>query len=765
MNPYRNFPAIAGAFALACAASCMGKVLDAIEFGDEPPGGPHDLKALNGKIISGSQGLSARQLLPPSSEGWRGGSLAFKMAVDPAAQNYFTAIFWGGDLTGEHSRLMLFIDGKQVGQRHLGEVDMLDTMYEYARYPGGFLYKTLPLPENMTRGKDSVELTIEAQGPIWGYGDTAERFQRSMTEPSRGIYAGFVHNAPFFVTSAGDSKAPVEVKFPTRPKPGPEAFDKVKERINGEIAKLQKSKGTMSHEGIRFFARACLEPWCDAYHSKPVLDRLVEAVDDHYLAFKEDPKSVEKEWHGYGRLADGVRMLEDPLRGYLDGRIEGTDLTRREAWTAMFVASRDRKVTQRRSYTNQSMIVDMNIYVCNRAVKMLTPLDALPEAKALRLLHESAGIEPWSGSWDDDLEPSWTRGRNHMLFTERGLTKELGYVGHYGEIVIGMMMEAYDMTRPARDKEGDPRLKAQLIKMTRARGVFRYPLPDSDGYRSMHIETVIGWRDWYFPGGTTYEQMATQAPLDVAAATLDPVLIGYGQQMIEDNQYFASIEKRVKLRGWEPLTRLLGAPRNYEKVKSQPPQSTRLPMAWDQANFVFTDPEIGVVALKHGREILYTSLYWRARYAINNLARVHHLTPSTERDATVKIETRFNDSGMFYTQPDQTNEPFSRRHEGFYQSEGMSLAVAGEKQPVAKVPADQLDYKLGKENPFAGKGDFYLMEYGPYLIAMNCTKQQSFQFPVPAEFKGAKDLVTGKSVSSTSFAVRPWQTLVLYREP
>jgi len=754
-----------GSALLICMVPTPAKVLDAIEFGDESPGGPHGLKAENSKIISGNQGLAAQQLLPPRSEGWRGGSLTFRMTVDPEVQNYFTAIFWGGDLTGEHSRLMLFIDGRQVGQRHLGEVDMLDTMYEYPRYPGGFLYKTLPLPANMTKGKTSVELSIEAQGPIWGYGDTAERFQRPMSKPSRGIYAGFVHDESFFVTSAGDSKAPVEVKFPTRPKPGPESFDKVKERINGEIGKLLNSKGSMSHEAIRFLAKACLEPWCDAYHSKPALDRIVKAVDDHYLSFKDDPKSAEKEWHGFGPLAEGVRVLEGPLRVYLDGKVEGTDMIRRDAWSEMFAVSRDRKVTQRRSYTNQSMIVDMNIYLCNRAVKMLTPLDAWPEAKALRLLHESAGIEPWSGEWDERLEPSWKMGRNHMLFTERGLTKELGYVGHYGEIVIGMMLEAYDSTRPAPDKEGDPRLKAQLIKMTRARGVFRYPLPDADGYRSMHIETVIGWRDWYYPGGTTYEQMATEAPLDVAAATLDPVLIGYGQQMIEDNQFFASLEKRVKLRGWHPLTRLLAAPRNYEKIQSQPPQKTRLPMAWDQANFVFTDPEIGVVAFKNGREILYTSLYWRARYAINNLARVHHLTPSTERDATIKIETRFKDSGEFFTLPDQTNEPFSRRHEGFYQGEGMSLAVAGEKQPIAKVPADQVDYKPGKENPYAGKGDFYLMEYGPYLIAMNCTKEESFQFPVPEEFQGAKDLVTGRKMTSASAAIRPWQTLVLFREP
>lgn len=737
-------------------------MLDSIRFGDPELESNHKLKAEACNVVTGALELSARQLLPPANDGWRGGRMSFDMVVSPDDQNYFTAIFWGGDLTGEHSRLMLFIEGKQVGQRHLGEVDMLDIMYDYPRYQGNFFFKTLPLPRNITKGRKSVELTIEAQGPIWGYGDTPERFQRPMRKPSRGIYGAFAHTDPFFRTSAGDETAARLVKYPTRAEPGPEALEKVKKRINGEIAKAVRSKGRLGQDGIRFLARACLEPWCDAYHDKPTLECIVEGIDRHYQLFKDDPEIVGKEWHGFGPLADAVRMLGGPLRMYLDREIEGAGVVRREAWAGMFVASRDKKVTQRRSYTNQSMIVDMNIYLCNAAVKRLKPGDAWAEDKSLRLLHESAGIEPWSGSWDSGGRPTWPLGKEHMLFTAQGLTKELGYVGHYGEIVIGMLLEAYDSTRPGPDDEGDPKLKKQLVKMTRARGVFRYPLPDGEGNRSMHIETVIGWRDWYYPGGTTYEQMASEAPLAVAAATRDPVLIGFGQQMIEDNQFFASLEKRVTLRGFHPLTRLLAAPGNYKMVKAWPQQATRLPMAWDQKDFVFVDPEIGVVALKNGREILYTSLYWRARYAINNLARVHHLTPTTERDATVAIETRFAESGMVYTLPDQTNEPFNRRYEGFYKSEGMVLAVAGEEQPIAKVPSDQEGYKPGRENPYAGKGEFYLMQYGAYLIAMNCTKGRSIQFDVPKKFLGSKDLVSGRMFNSSSIATKPLQTLVLF---
>lgn len=66
----------------------------------------------------------------------------------------------------------------------------------------------------------------------------------------------------------------------------------------------------------------------------------------------------------------------------------------------------------------------------------------------------------------------------------------------------------YDASRPSRPEEGDPELKAQLIKITRARSVFRYPLPDADGFRSMRMEGNIGWRDWKFPGPVMYGQPA-----------------------------------------------------------------------------------------------------------------------------------------------------------------------------------------------------------------------------------------------------------------
>jgi hypothetical protein len=180
-----------------------------------------------------------------------------------------------------------------------------------------------------------------------------------------------------------------------------------------------------------------------------------------------------------------------------------------------------------------------------------------------------------------------------------------------------------------------------------------------------------------------------------------------------------------------------------------------------QPDFVFSDEEDGVVAIKNGEEIVYASLYWRARFAVNSLARVHYLTPAVERDATVWEDVKFDDSGLTYTRDDRTIEAQTRRHE---KSRGdVKQALEGETMPIAKVPPGT-HYRPGDENVFAGKGTFYTLRYGPYLIGMNCTMDRTFELaPQQNGPAVAKELVSGKEVSVRSpITVKPRSTLVLW---
>jgi hypothetical protein len=275
-------------------------------------------------------------------------------------------------------------------------------------------------------------------------------------------------------------------------------------------------------------------------------------------------------------------------------------------------------------------------------------------------------------------------------------------------------------------------------------------------------KTTVGWRDNHYPGYVTYTQRPTRdaGPFEASVATLDPQLVGGAQQLIADGQFFASMREVMKESSFRVTEGLLYTPDQFEAIRSQPPSTHRLPMSPGGPDFVFADEEDGVVAIKNGQDILYASLYWRARYGVNGLARVHQITPTIERDATAWEDVRYDDSGMTYTRDDRVVEAQTRRHE---KSKGdVKQAVEGEVLPIAKIPAG-VRFKPGDENVHAGKGTFYALRYGPYLIAMNCTTDRTFDLDVPDDMAGAVNLTAGRAVASSALKVGPRSTVVLWK--
>lgn len=761
---------VASLFLFSAMTSAEHGLIDAIQFGNPASEQAHELEAELSEIVEGGLGIKARRLLANGE--WRGGKFTIKMKVDPEKPNYFTAKFWGGDTCSDEAyelRLCLYVEGLQLGTRHLGAIDMLDIMkYDLARYPGRFLYTTRPLPMHMTKGKTEIELTIEGQGGINGYAPKIDQYQKMMTEPSRGLYRAYTHTNPCFQPLKDEVQGAPPANIPVRPEPGIEIIEELKKELN-ERSDMEMARDGKKHElNIQYLAHAYVTPWNTAYKNPKTLERIIESIDAHYLEFREDPKTaIGRRWIHKGPIGDAIRLVADDLKPWLDEMVPGTRVARRKAWAELMLASRNHNCMgeRRRAYTNQCMIKDQNTYYCNLAIRLIYPSKAWPEKKARLMLYEAMGLEPFSGSWDEYGKPDWSQGKNKMLLTEMGLTKELGYVGAYGEIISDSGLAIYEATKPSPGKEGDPRIKAQLIKMLRARAPFRYPLMDKDGYRSMNQEALIGWRDWKYPGNVIYDQTNGRdgGAFEVAVSTGDKVLLGYGQQMLEDNQFFAALKKRMEHRSTNSRTYLLSVPERYEFVASLPKQPYRLPMTEGQPDFVFADPGNGVLAFKDRGNIFYASLYWRARHSVNNLARVHYMTPYMERDSIVRIETVFEDSGKEYTIPEHTNMEFGRgREENWYTRQGIYQAMAGIKEPIAKVRGDD-SYEVGREHPQAGKGQLYTMNYGPYFIAMNCTEKQSFFFDLPEEFLGEKDLVSGQVCNVANVKISPMQTIVLHQ--
>ena len=730
----------------------------------------HQLTAVQSRITPGGLNEQSRLLLPLEPVSWQGGHLSFVMKVDPAKQNYITVRLWGSDVN--HNRLYLVCEGKQIGYRHLGDIDMLDIGSDGPFYNERFFYNTSPLPLSITKGKKQVAIKICSQGSTWGYGQTWDKYQRDMTTPSRGLYKVYTHTDGAFVPPANEKQG-VAPKASVRTSPGVEVLDQLKARLNKEIDNLLSNTKALSQVQMQFLAKAYRVPWSRAYKNAKLEGKVLQSLDSIYVAYKRSPRLAEAdpatynaEWFGLGITGQVLHLLFEQFQSKLDNEIEdgtGNKITRRNAYTDMLVVCRNWHQRNRRMYTNQSMINDLyGIYYANKGLQKINPSKAMPEKEILRYLYESLGMQPWLGS-DLDNGPSRSAGDHYMQLTKKGLTKELGFVGNYGE-VIDWVAEIYEATRPAPDAPGDAAIKAQVEKIALARAPFRYVMLDDDKHAAMRMETVVGWRDTHYPGDVTYAQRPSWdgTPLQIVAVTLHPQLVGFAQQMFADNQFFSSLEKSMREKSFRVTAGLLHVPEQYELVKAQPPAKYKLPMTWDQPDFVFSDEEDGVIAIKNGKEIFYASSYWRARYAINNLARVHAITPSYDRIATIRIKEKFDSSGLFYTRRDWTNFGFGNG--GIKYPDSLHSAHAGEQLPVAKIPAGT-PYRLGDENAYAGRADYYELQYGRYLIAMNASSNKTFELIIPAGFATALDLQTRKFLRGTrSVKVAPLTTVVLYKK-
>ena len=755
---------------LAASAAPVSGLLDTIIFGDAGSETNHALTADHSQLITGGLGDPARILLPKTDPAWAGGQLAFTLRVDPTNANYATIRLWGSDAT--QNQLVLFCDGRQIGYRHLGDVDILDIGGEEAAFPGRFIYTTTPLPPALTRGRTNLNFEIRSYGPIWGYASEFEKYQKPLAGPTRGLYRFYTHTDGCFVPPADEKQGLAPVNPPIRQAPGEEVMTSLKARVNGEITHLLAATQPLNEMQMQFLARAHGVKWTAAYQNEKVVSLVGRGLDALFLAYREnpelahrDPATPNPEWFEFGPAGEAISLLAVPLRAFLDGQLAvgAQKISRRSAYAEMLVAARDWHRRHRRLYTNQTMIQDLNIYLSNRGLEVVDPAQALAESEVRRYLYEAIGLEPWRDSDPGPESHTWGVGTNYWQLTAKGLTKELGFVGYYGE-VLDWLAAIYEATRPAPGLPGDEKIKRQLVKIANARAAFRSPATDADGFQAMRIEAVVGWRDaGHYPGNVAYAQRATwdASTLYAVAATLDPAAVGYAQQMFADGQFFSSLERQMAQNHSLRVTAgLLGVPEQYELVRAQAPSAWRLPMTPGQPDFVFSDEEDGVVAVKHGDEVFYASLYWRARQAVNFLARVHFTTPRTDQIAVVREAVEFTPGGQFYTRPDHINFGFANggpKYPGELHS-----ALAGEKLPIAKIP-DGVKFQPGDESVFAGKGDFYTLAYGHYLIGMNLTTDKTFALKPPVGVATARELVSGKNLDLTApLSVAPRATVVLY---
>ncbi|MFJ3801087.1 Tat pathway signal sequence domain protein [Streptomyces sp. NPDC090088] len=452
---------------------------------------------------------------------------------------------------------------------------------------------------------------------------------------------------------------------------------------------------------------------------------------------------------------------------------------RRTAYTDMLKSSRDYWRRHFPHYSNQTQICAIGIYQANRGLSLLAPGLALSEDRARGYLYQSLGMTPYLGPEDADGNPTKPLGEGYHQVTRAGLTRELGYVGSYGEVIDWLVMMYESVTRGYQGQDA-PELRKQMVDIIKARGRFRVVDVDETGARVARIETVIGWRNEVYPGEIAYASRTVwdSHPVLSAVAFKDPDIVGWTQEMMDDGQFYRQLDLLIN-HTWTRvgLAALRLVSRDWDAFQALPSRPARIPTDWDRPDFVFTDEENGCLAVKNGRELLFASLYWRARQGVNDYARVHHLTPTDQRSATIRQRSAgttddtftvrdwilwdyaINDPGAGGIPPGGFPPPGDTLHQ----------ALAGDVYHLAPVPADVPDPALGVhfegvETMLVGRAPFYLCEYGDYLIAMNTSTDRTFTLPARPDFGPARDLATGRNVGAGQRPkLGPHSTLVLYR--
>ena len=455
--------------------------------------------------------------------------------------------------------------------------------------------------------------------------------------------------------------------------------------------------------------------------------------------------------------------------------------TRLAAYTDMLQQSRDYWRQNFPHYSNQSQICATGIYQANRGLSLIAPSLALTEPAARDYLYQSIGIKPWLGPENPLGTPTEPLGKDYLQISPKGISRELGYVGNYGE-TQGWLTMIYESVVRGYNAATAPEIYDRLVLVGKARGYFRYLDVDADGNRIAYLESIVGWRNEVYPAAICYAHRTDwdANPVEFAATFPDPELVGWAQEQVADGQFYNALTlltttqlyTRVGLNAFRLVSR------DWPTFQALPASSSRLPANWDGPDFVFTDETSGVVALKHGQELLFASLYFRARQAVNDIARIHHLTPVDERSASIREQSMVTSSGN-YPVPDWICWDYAIDDPsavgvipgGGFAPPGPTLtqALTGENWPIAKLPADVTSpsvgvNEFGVESVLVGKASYYQVAYGPYLIAMNTSTDQHFTFHTEGQGTAKHLTDGGRTVHlGESIHVAPQSTVILYQ--
>lgn len=704
---------------------------------------------------TGQFNLSSRRLLPrtPNAD-YYGGEAGFTMAVDPEKLNYFTLKTWGSDKSPPW--LVLDVQGMELGWRHGGS-DEIIFHQTTGWYPGAFAYRTMRLPYHVTHGKTKVSIKLRSIGEIAYYANnTYNERQQRMAAPTVPLYAAYTHTGAQLDVS-GEQQGTASAGIDRPAENGDSFLTGWKSRVNNKVNKaLTNAVGSLTPMQLQLLAQSFTVDWSAGYQSATVLSQVRDGMDAMTRAYAAAPTTYvgshgNDSWGGwFGEAGEAIRLLKTQLSADLDtavdygGSIGST--TRRVAWATALRAGVDYGRMNRQSVTNQAFWGAWRIYVGNRALLELQPSMALKDAEARRYLYEASGVSPWlgndqTGDGDTPIRGTAPMGPDWYMVTSDGTSKEDCLVGgDYGELGGIVMRWALDT--------GDAQLKAQSLKMLRARAALRYPAPDMNGQRAFVVAEAIGCRN-------SQEMNQHVAYLgraeveDLLVASLGPTevgsdLVGYAQQAMAEGNLLSRM-------GPDDSYASIRVPEYYAKFKALAATGVKLPMGNDQPDFAWVDRENMAIAAKAGSERFWAVLNWHNAQGLNRLARVFVTTPQNAFTAEVGIEDiQYTPAGRSLVAGvgvDAYNPP----PDNPTNVDNTLIYPAAMRADLTSEPSTNRD---------VGRADAYTLRYGRWLVGLNAHPTRSYQVKVPVGFTSAVDLASGKTYSGT-VTVAPRSYVVL----
>ena len=674
-------------------------------------------------------------------ESWMGGWMAFDIKTDPQTVNYITLKMWGASRDSGELRLILAGEESNGVYRWIDRGTPLFTpVWQNDWGSNGrdqWLYRTYALPyEEVTRGKNRVRLRLQQKG----------------SGNFRPIYSIYTHTNPYFEPPAGE---PQGEPFEWGKKACEDAEEllteideqKLKAGAKKSIEKLMAGERGTNRDDYRQaldeYPDIYNTEWSGYYHDERIIHRVKEVLDKKAEQYVKNG-SLGMRWAGPGRVyARPYSKLHAGFEksGVLDEKIEvgGKEMTRREAYARMFKGEFDAFHKKRRVFTNQTYYGNIGLYFLNRALLKLKPEVAIPEAHARWFVYETFGMVPFG---PDNNKHQWhtevtKAGFPRFVVTEKGLTRERGYVVSYGEMTSQYAQVAGDI--------GDPLLIDRAAEMVDARLHMRSRDNTGDGYRTLGRIGVLGWRATYYPGG----QAPRMHMINEVTYLKDPASVRMAELALEWKGG-KSIWKNPSIKDVE----------YYQKLKESLPTDYRLPFEKEKDDYAWADEGNGIFMIHHGDDFIWGSFYMPPSHkAINTKGRVRHITSVNDRIVDMRIKAKAPKSGKTRT--------FSSSLE-----EGHESVVAGRRLSIPPPPPPIGEWSMdwGWREMRMGRAWFCQVHYGDYLIGMNMTRKTTYQaslyeLEVPDELRGktARDMISGREVDlSEPVILGPRSTMVLY---